>query len=206
MKESQATFNEQTDRVLLPVATSFPAHLVKLERRTMDSGSVVYNPYFKIAPEAVKKTVDYYALNSLKEPERVVDEAGNPLSGPANHMVGRQYRADGVWYNPVTAPGEGWKNRNYKEFLESLQIKLPTKKVKDFDVKVLVELEENDPDILGMPVIIVLSETTFTGNDGAEHKTMKVKGFSQWPNGKRIDVKVEEKEDSKDAALEEAPF
>ena len=166
-------FDEQEDGSTRPLRGFFPAHLTAWKKGTPYNGSVPFNAKYRIAPEAAEYEGE--------------DESGKQKS--ASFMVGTELSANGAWLTPKPEKGEGYKNRKYKETLESLQFDLPKKEVNG---KVLIGLPEVDEvELLGSPVMVEIDEVT--NKNGKKY--MNVISVRQWADGERIEVEETESED-----------
>ena len=192
MKTTEATFNEEQDGFSPIVEGTYPANITSFESRSYNE-SIVFNLNFTVADEVKKLDVPKLVKDSNGGFVQSVNSEGNPATINASYMAGNQYKLDkGIWLTPKPAQGEGWKNRRYKEFFESLGVEFPKD---DNDNTILGEIEEKD--VLGVPCLIELRETMFTNKEGQERKAMKVTNAFPWPEGQKL---------SKEELEEEVPF
>ena len=175
MKEANITFkNNDAGYTPVPEAT-YPAHVISFTTNEYN-GSYVFNVKFKVADEVEK----------MKLPKLVKDNNdnfvpnGDFVSGA--FVKGKEYRTDkGVWLTPNPNEGEEWKNKRYKEFFEKLGVTFP----KNDGVVQLGIVEEED--VMGLPCLITLKETSFTNKDGEDKKSLQVTEISKWDNGKKME-------------------
>ena len=160
MKEVEATFNEAEDGVTPVVEGTYPAHITSFDSREYN-GSKVFNMSYTIADEVSKLDIPKLVKDSNGGYIQAYSSNGDPSTVNAGYMSGNMYRIDkGVWLTPNPAQGEGWKNRRYKEFFENLGVKFPKD---DSGNTTLGEVEEED--VLGVPCLVELRETSFTKDD-----------------------------------------
>jgi hypothetical protein len=183
MKPVEATFNESTDGFTPVVEGTYPAHITTFDTKEFNE-SKVYNLSFTIADEVGKLDVPKLAKDSNGGYVQTYDKEGNPSTINAGYMAGNMYRVDkGVWLTPNPNEGEGWKNRRYKEFFESLGVEFPLDS--EGSTK-LAEVEKDD--VIGFPCLIELRETSFTNSEGMERKAMKVINVFPWQEGQKLSV------------------
>ena len=60
--------------------------------------------------------------NGHGELTQAIDENGQPMTIPASFMTGKRFNSVGIWLTPNPDEGQGWKNRKYKEFFESIGV------------------------------------------------------------------------------------
>jgi len=192
MKEVEATFNESEDGFTPVVEGTYPAHITSFDSREYN-GSKVFNMSYTIADEVSKLDIPKLVKDSNGGYVQSYSTDGAPSTVNAGFMSGNMYRIDkGVWLTPNPAKGEGWKNRRYKEFFENLGVQFPTD---DSGNTTLGEIEESD--VLGVPCLVELRETSFTNSEGKERKAMKVTNVFPWKEGQKL---------SKDELDSEVPF
>jgi|TARA_Y100000310_G_scaffold67522_2_gene62836 hypothetical protein len=180
MKDPTTVFDEETDSGTPIMPGMYPANLVSLITRAFDSGSTVFNMRFKISDE-VKDTSVPQQVKSGGTFQEVRDGSGNPVEVSASFMSGKIFYADGVWFTPSPAKGEGWRNRRYKEAFENLGVSFPREENGSVS---LGEIEESD--VLGMPAIIKLSESKYTNKNGEEKTAFKAVEIHPWTDGKKL--------------------
>ena len=192
MKEIEATFNESEDGFTPVVEGTYPAHITSFDTREYN-GSTVYNLSFTVDGEVEKLDVPKLVKDSNGGYAQAVDPNGKPLTVNAGFMSGNMYRIDkGVWLTPNPSQGEGWKNRRYKEFFENLGVSFPSDKEGNVT---LGEIEKED--VIGLPCLVELRETSFTNSEGQQRSAMKVTNVFPWSDGSRL---------SKDEVDTEVPF
>jgi hypothetical protein len=184
MKKVDATYNEKDDGFVPVAEGTYPSHVSKFESNEYN-GSVVFNLTFKVAEEA----------NKLEIPKLTKDNNGNYVptgdTVSAAFVTGKTYRVDkGVWLTPNPAEGEGWKNKRYKEFFENLGVDFPSDKEGNVG---LGEVEETD--VIGLPCLIELRETSFTNKDGETKTSLKVTNVHPWDDGERLSEEEVETDD-----------
>lgn len=183
MKPVEATFNDATDGFTPVVEGTYPAHITTFDTKEFN-GSKVYNLSFTVAEEVTKLDVPKLAKDSNGGYTQTYNEKGEPSTVNAGFMAGNMYRVDkGVWLTPNPAEGEGWKNRRYKEFFENLGVSFPTD---DNGSTTLAEVEKDD--VIGLPCLVELKETSFTNSEGNERKAMKVTNVFPWQEGQKLSV------------------
>jgi hypothetical protein len=173
------TFNESTDAFQPIVAGTYPAHVTAFESRAINE-SIVFNLTFKLADKVGEMEVPVYSQIDGKYTP-TLDEDKNPVTRKATHLVGKEIRSTGVWLTPNPKEGEGWKNRKYKEFFESMGVSFP---VDDNGNVALGEIEEED--VLGFPCLAKVGEQQFTNKEGEEKTTMRVFVTYPWNGGQKL--------------------
>ena len=173
------TFNESTDAYQPIVAGTYPAHVTSFESREIND-SIVFNLTFKLADKVGEMEVPVY---SQVDGEYIasMDEKGNTITRKATHLVGKEIRSTGVWLTPSPKEGEGWKNRKYKEFFESIGVGFPADASGNIN---LGEVEEDD--VLGFPCLAKVGEQSFTNKEGEEKTTMRVFVTYPWNGGQKL--------------------
>ena len=190
-----ALFDEETDGIVPVPPGNYPAHITDVKIRTFDSGSTVYNLTFKVAPEVSNQTVPKLSMNGDGTPTASTDKDGNALTINGAFLSGKEFRLDnGMWLTPNPAKGEGWKNRRYTEWCESLGLEF--KKNKDGKKK-LGQAEEDD--LLGRGCTIQLKEVAWENKDtGQSGKAMKAVSLSNWDKSYNLS--------SDELAVDDLPF
>ena len=180
MKElKNTTFNESTDAFQPIVAGTYPAHVTSFESRDIND-SVVFNMTFKLADKVGEMEVPVYRTVNGKY-EITTDEDNNEVTRKATHLIGKEVRSSGVRLNPNPKDGEGWKNRKYKEFFESLGVNFP---IDDNGNIQLGQVEEED--VLGLPCLAKVGEQEFTNKEGEKKSTMRVFTAYPWTGGQKL--------------------
>tara|TARA_Y100000310_G_C20215126_1_gene593171 strand:- start:27 stop:605 length:579 start_codon:yes stop_codon:yes gene_type:complete len=172
-------FDESVDGFVPIVSGVYPAHVSKLETISFDSGSTVFNVTFRLSEECKKINVNKMISDGDGGYMEAQDESGRPITIDCGYLKDRDVRSQGVWLTPKPKEGEGWRNRNYLEFFESLGVEF---KRNDQQKVVLAEVEEED--IIGIPTQVKVGEETYK-KDGEDRKTMRVFSCHTWANGKR---------------------
>lgn len=192
MKPVEATFNESEDGFTPTVEGTYPAHITTFESREYNQ-SKVFNLSFTIAEEVGKLDVPKLAKDGNGGWIQAVNSDGTPQTVNAGHMAGNMYRIDkGVWLTPNPTKGEGWKNRRYKEFFENIGVTFPQD---DEGNVTLGEIEKDD--VIGLPCLVELRETSFTNSEGKKRTAMKVTDVYPWGDGQKL---------SEDEIAEDVPF
>lgn len=202
MKEKEILF-DPNDKVSFAEGV-FPAHIVEITRRSSVKyeGTYTYRVKVKIDKEAAKVNVPLF---EYKDGNRTpsLNDLGEQITGPADFMVGKEFSSNrDIWYHEPDKlkHGESWKNRTYKEFLDALGLTKEVTKDKKKMIK-MVEIEDNDKDILGMPILVDLKFHTFKSNrDGRDVTILGVANYLKWDGGERIEIENTD-DDSK-----EVPF
>jgi len=161
---------------------TFPAHVIDFEEGNPVNGATPYNVTFRFAPEAA----DLVGFNWQNKTE----EAPNGVEESAVHMVGRKIRSVGIWLNKNPKPGEGWKNRDYVNLLESCQIELPLVKVDGKELKQIVTMEEYE--VLGKPILVTVKLEQDKREQFKDRFYPKGFSFQPWVDGETIDVGEDE--------------
>ena len=145
MKDLENTvFDESMDGYIPVVPGVYPGHVVDLttKDRKKDgtkfaNDSVVFNITFSLAEECKKLTVKKMKKNDTNGYDEIFDAEGNPVQIKGDYLIGKKFNSQGVWLTPNPIPGDGWKNRAYKEFFENLGVQF-----KEADGKVKLGDEE----------------------------------------------------------------
>ena len=185
------TYNESTDGMIPIVPGVYPAHVAGLDSRDLETRAgeqTVFNITFLIALEENKTTVNKLIKNGNGELEPEVDEKGKPTTISAAFMKGKRFNSRGVWLTPSPAKGQGWRNRNYKEFFENLGVSFP--KNGNGDVA-LAMVEESD--VIGHPCFVKLQREKYE-KDGEDRFVWKVFDAFPWSDGRLLPA-AEVKED-----------
>jgi len=180
--ESKTTFNEATDGYTPVVPGTYPAHVKEMEVREFeDSGRKLFKVQFVVAEEVREMTVNKMERkedgNSLSV---VLDADGNNVKVSANYLAGKTFYSKGIWLTPSPKAGEGWRNRNYKEFFENLGIEWSTNKKGD---AILGEVEVED--VIGVPCLAKVVEEQYE-KDGEQRTSLKVSRTMVWNEGTKI--------------------
>ena len=184
MKEIKDTYFDETLDGFIPVVPGvYPAHVVGVETRDFESGNTVFNVTFQMADECKNITVPRLTSDGNGGYTDVLDDKGNPTKIDAGYLSGKKFRSQGVWLTPRPNKGEGWRNRNYKEFFAGLGIVF-----EENDGKVKLGFVEED-DVLGMPTLVKLGEETYE-KDGESRKAIRI--FSCYPWNDGIKLKADE--------------
>ncbi len=190
MKPTSAKYGENDVRIA-PILTWYKGHIVKLESKTVHTGNVVFNPTIKISTE-INRDKKYLLFTLKKDDEGslaevpVLDSEGNQKSDAPIHMIGKEYRGEGIWLTPNPG-GERWRNERYMTFVQACGIKFPFKKL-DNGVSIWDIQEIEEPDILGFPILFRIGKRSYTDKDGNKRLTIEAKEYAPWPNGKKVEV------------------
>ena len=173
-------FDASTDGIIPIVAGTYPAHVSGFEGRTVQTKfgeQKVFNIEFQIAEEVDKMMIikHIYEENELIP----VMEDGKEVKISASFMKGKRFKSRGIWLTENPGDGEGWRNRTYVEFFQSLGVTFP---VKDKKTQ-LAEVEEAD--ILGLPALIKLNKE-FYEKDGEQRSTWKAFTATNWKDGQKL--------------------
>jgi len=199
MKKHDELFDPKDNLALVPGI--FPANIISITRSVPDKypDAVTYKIEAKISNKAKDITVPLFRMEDGKRVP-VLNELGEQTSGLATFMAGKEFRTiRDVWFhNPSSLKkGESWKNRSYIDLLDALCVSRKIKKDKT-DFVALDEMENNDPEILGLPVMVNLKEHSFTSKkDGSTRTLLGIANFLKWENGDKIEIKNEEEDDEK---------
>ena len=193
MKETTAIFNEEKDGYTPTAPGNYNAHIIELRARELDD-RVVFNFKVRLSEECAKLDIPKYSKDGdADEPQIVKDDIGKAVMIKADYMVGREFESRGIWFTPVPAPKERWKNRDYLIFCERIGVKWP---LNEKGETLLGEIEESD--VLGLPLLAKIGPYEYKNKKTKKvTKQIKVLNAYSWYDGKRL--KPEELED-------EAPF
>ena len=187
MKDLENTvFDESVDGYTPVVPGVYPAHVVELSTKDQKqdgtkfaNDSVVFNITFSLADECKKLKVKKMTKNGSGY-EEVLDSDGNSIEIPGDYLAGKKFNSKGVWLTPNPAPGDGWKNRAYKEFFENLGVQF-----KEVDGKVKLGYVEKS-DVIGMPCLVTLGEEEYPKADGTTGVSTKAFNCHPWKDGTRL--------------------
>ena len=184
MKElkNKTTFNEATDGYTPVVPGTYPAHVKEMEVREFgDSGRKLFKLTFVVADDVKNITVNKMERkvngNGLTP---VLDSDGKNVEVSANYLAGKTFFSKGIWLTPNPEKGQGWRNRNYKEFFESLGIEWAVTKEGD---AILGEVEEDD--VIGVPCLVKVVEEKYE-KDGEQKTALKVGRAMVWNEGSKL--------------------
>lgn len=184
MKDMGDTYFDEAVDGYIPIPPGvYPGHVKELEVKSesklgpFKNNSKVFNVTFVIADE-VK---DYDILKMTKDNEPALDENNNDVFIKGDFLVGKNFKSVGLWVTPAPGKGEGWKNRRYIEFMETLGVKFP----KVDNKKKVMEIEESD--IIGKPCLIKLDSEEYE-KDGEVKSVMKAFDVFTWPDGDELDA------------------
>lgn len=159
MKTTNVMYDSSTDfRPAKPGI--YPAHLISLNSNEWN-GSIVYNMEFKVA-----------------------DDVKNMESGGENlgHIAGRKFSSKGIWFTPDPAKGEGWKNKNYKNFFANLSVEF-----EEVDSNGTFRLDQVEAeDVIGHCCFVKVDERNYTTKAGEERTKMEVIDVLPWEEGENI--------------------
>jgi hypothetical protein len=177
------TYNEARDGMIPIVPGTYPAHVSGLEGKDLTTRAgeqKVFNCTFLIASDVEKTQVVKLIKNGGGEYTPQLDDDNNPLTISAAFMSGKRFNSTGIWLTPQPKDGEGWKNRRYKEFFESLGVQFPTNKAGD---TLLAEVEEMD--VVGHPCFVKLGREEYE-KDGESRSVWKVFDVFPWTDGDKL--------------------
>lgn len=180
MKDMNDTiFDEATDGFVVIPEGLYPANVVQLEVFDTQSGGKRFKTTFKLADKVAELTIPKVTKID-NEYVNVVDENGDLMEVSGAAIAGKQINAT-VFVTPNPPKGEGWKNRKYIDFCQSLNVDFPNVEGK---IKVM-EIEESD--ILGKPALIKVAARTWESAEGT-NVTMQVDQLFPWPEGETLDA------------------
>jgi hypothetical protein len=171
-------FDDALDGYLPVVPGVYPAHVTELDTREFDSGSTVFNVTFQLAEECKNLQVPKLIKNGEGWAQEKNDN-NEPVTIDGSYLISKKFRSQGVWLTPNPEPGQGWRNRNYKEFFSSLGITF-----EEQDGKTKLGFVEKE-DVLGMPSLVKLGEEEYE-QDGQTKKAMRVFSCYTWNDGTRL--------------------
>lgn len=178
---TDTVYDSAKDGVLPIVPGTYPAHVSAFEGRTVNTKfgeQKVFNVEFQIADEVSKMTI---IKHIYKNDELVpVTEDGETVKMSASFMKGKRFKSRGIWLTENPGEGEGWRNRTYVEFFQSLGVEFPT--TEDGKTK-LAEVEEED--VLGLPALVKINRE-FYEKDGEQRSTWKVFTAAKWTDGEKL--------------------
>tara|TARA_R110000744_G_scaffold90693_1_gene176094 strand:- start:1021 stop:1611 length:591 start_codon:yes stop_codon:yes gene_type:complete len=177
------TYNEERDGMIPIVAGVYPAHISGLESRdlaTKAGDQKVFNITFLIPKEVEKTQVSKMVKNGGGDLVQSLDDKGQPITISASFMSGKRFNSVGIWLTPSPDEGQGWKNRKYKEFFESIGVTFPTNKKGD---TLLAEVESED--VIGHPCFIKLGQEHYT-KGGEERSVWKAFEVFPWSEGEKL--------------------
>ena len=180
IKMTNTTFNESRDG-LVPIAPGvYPAHVAGLEFKDLETKAgqqTVFNITFVIAGDVENTKVAKLVKNGDGTYKAEKDENGEQVLISGAFMSGKRFNSRGIWLTPNPEDGHGWRNRQYKEFFESLGIVFPKNKAGD---TVLAVVEESD--IIGHPCFVKLNKENYE-RDGEQRYAWKVFDAFPWSDG-----------------------
>ena len=210
MRESEAIFNDDDRQLAIPLNKLFPAHIVKANVR--ESGTrFIYNPTFRIAEEAesIENIPAYVYENNengekVKKPVMEITADGKEKQKIVNgkFMVDREYKYQkaGSTFGGFSFIDEDlerkdrWKNQEYVDILESLQIEFNTNKS---GARLLFIMEEDD--FLGLPCYVRLGRVSIPRraknesgvyiDTGETIEITKAIEILPWETGKKMSAK-----------------
>ena len=113
---------------MIPIVPGiYPAHVAALESRDLDTKAgeqTVFNVTFLIADEVTKTTVAKLIKNGDGKLVQDMDGNGKPSTVSAAFMKSKRFNSRGIWLTPNPSQGQGWRNRNYKEFFRESRNKI----------------------------------------------------------------------------------
>tara|TARA_R110002020_G_scaffold256273_2_gene469926 strand:- start:22907 stop:23500 length:594 start_codon:yes stop_codon:yes gene_type:complete len=184
IKMTNTTFNESKDG-LVPIAPGvYPAHVAALESKELQTKAgeqTVFNITFVIADEVSDTKVAKLIKNGDGTYHAEKDEVtGEQVTISGSFMAGKRFNSRGIWLTPSPEDGQGWRNRQYKEFFESLGVVFPKNKAGD---TVLALVEESD--IIGHPCFIKLQKENYE-RDGEQRYVWKAFDAFPWSDGETL--------------------
>tara|TARA_R110000824_G_scaffold65022_1_gene169708 strand:- start:16176 stop:16766 length:591 start_codon:yes stop_codon:yes gene_type:complete len=183
IKMSNTTFNESRDGLVPIVPGVYPAHVAALEGKELQTKAgeqTVFNVTFVIADEVENTQISKMVKNGDGTYKAEKDKDGEQLTVSGAFMKGKRFNSRGIWLTPNPDDGQGWRNRQYKEFFESIGVVFPVNKTGD---TVLAVVEESD--IIGHPCFVKLNKETYE-KDGEERFAWKVFDAFPWSDGEVI--------------------
>jgi hypothetical protein len=235
MRKAKATFSDEDRQLAIPIGKLVPLHLIKdCDPDEKGNDRFIYNPIFRIAPEAEIMLTDIpafiYAKNdegvSEKQPIMEEGEGDKKIQKKVNgkFLVGRDFKYQRIG-NPFGGfslldqslkKSERWKNQEYVDICEAIGVEFP----ENADgVKSLIIVEAED--IEGYPCMGRLGRVTVDKREktgATDEKTGKAEWAKvgeltlnriveilPWEDGKVI-VPVLESQSEDEAFDQESPF
>ena len=155
----------------------FPAHIVGWEEGSEWNNSTPCNVVYRIAPEAADAV------------GRDLD-TGEEAKGLG--MVGQDVKSSAIWLCPKPPKGEGWRNRGYVEFADSVGIKFPEVEDKTTGKTTLSLQKLEKLDVLGLPVMIQIGHQVH--KEDKEKPVVDQRKYPRafktfaWEEGERLDI------------------
>ena len=180
MIETNTMYNEADSEFTPAPKGTYPCHLASFESREYN-GNKVFNIQFKVAQEADKLMFMKMVSDGDGWYEQEKNENGEGLEISGKSFVGRKFFSVGVWFTPKPMKEEGWKNKTYKKWFESLGVIFK----KDGDNIVLGEVEESD--VVGKPCLANVDVNEYENKDGELRRSMQVVSIEPWKDGTELD-------------------
>jgi hypothetical protein len=181
IKMPNTTYNESKDG-LIPIAPGvYPAHVTGLESKDLQTKAgdqTVFNVTFIVADEVTNTKVPKLVKNGDGTYHQSNNEDGTPETISGAYLKGKRFGSRGIWLTPNPEDGQGWRNRQYKEFFETLGVVFPVNK-KSGDIS-LALVEETD--VIGHPCFIKLGKEEYE-KDGEQRFVWKVFDVYPWTDG-----------------------
>tara|TARA_X000001382_G_scaffold99193_1_gene73668 strand:- start:295 stop:879 length:585 start_codon:yes stop_codon:yes gene_type:complete len=182
MINMENTFYDQSSDGVIPIVPGiYPAHVSSFEGREIGTKlgtQKVFNIEFQIADAVDKMEIQKHEY--VDDALVGVEVDGKPQKISASFMKGKRFKSVGIWLTENPADGEGWRNRNYVNFFQSLGVQFPT--TDDGKVK-LAEVEEQD--VIGLPAFVKLDKE-FYEKDGEQRSSWKAFSATSWADGERL--------------------
>lgn len=177
------TFNESTDGLVPIVPGVYPSHVSGLEVKELQTKAgeqMVFNVTFVVADEVKDTEVAKLVKNGDGTYHAEKDEDGETKTISGSFMAGKRFSSRGIWLTPSPESGQGWRNRQYKEFFESLGVVFPTNK--DGNTELAIVEEE---DVIGHPCFIKLQKENYE-KDGEQRYVWKAFDAFPWSDGEKL--------------------
>ncbi len=179
---TDTVYDEKTDGPMPIVPGLYPAHVSGFDSRILQTKfgeQQVFNIDFQIAEEVDKMKVIKHEWDEGKLVPSLNSD-GKEVTVSASFMKGKRFSSRGIWLTENPGEGEGWRNRTYVEFFQSLGVEFP--KTKDGKTE-LALVEESD--VIGQPCLARLNKEYYE-KDGEKRSVWKVFTVSEWKDGQQL--------------------
>jgi|TARA_R100001530_G_C4264093_1_gene141342 hypothetical protein len=201
MREIDAFFDDKQTGFLPIEAGTYPAHVVGLTERDVNTKSgkaIVFQLAYKIAEEAKEIEQNVYemdgwnyTLNSSGNKVPVMNGDGTPKTAKCTHMPEKTFKDKGIFLFPGNA--NSGRNRRYFELLSVLGVETASITKDGQVLKKLVLLDEDD--VVGKPFLVRISQEEFITSETRDlpepqqvkKKVWKVFDRTPWEDGEVLD-------------------